>query len=81
MKQTQAKAEAKRRWGDGGLARKTSCSAAGFPRKTECRVGRWTATHPVYLGRGPTWEAAFADADLRAAPADEFRAWARGGAK
>jgi hypothetical protein len=68
----QAWREAHQRWATPGIAATDRVAMVTLRRKTvvnRCEVGWYLRGDcvPVVAGRGPTWEAAFADADTRAA--------------
>jgi hypothetical protein len=71
----QARAEASRRWeGRGDFGSSAQVCLRGKKHVNRCMVGYllWKdaerrACDPLLLGEGPTWEAAFADADEREA--------------
>lgn len=59
MSRDEAIAEARRRWGESGFINKTKIACK--PVYEVC--GGWGLEH---YGSGPSWEAAFTDADRRA---------------
>lgn len=65
----QAIVEAQRRWGPCG-----AISLADNYRHSRCLVGELKGGRFWILGRGSTWDAAFADADAREAKASRRRA-------
>lgn len=75
MTKDQARQEATRRWGTPGIAPTDRVAVVTLRRYgvvNRCEVGwyvrggRGVPVKAVVEGRGPTWEAAFADADARA---------------
>lgn len=67
MTRAEAEAEARRRWGPTAAAQENDTHYDAQGLATRCRVCRHLHFGAVADGVGPTWEAAFADADRRAA--------------
>ena len=73
MKKFQAFREAHQRWSTHGIAPTDRVAMVTLRRKNivnRCEVGWYLRGDcvPVVAGSGPTWEAAFADADTHANP-------------
>jgi hypothetical protein len=71
MSKFQAHREAHQRWATPGLSPTDRVAFVTLRQKKvpdRCEVGWYVrgGGKPVVAGRGPTWEAAFADADARA---------------